>query len=208
LNSRQQIVLATRNPGKVKEIGEILARLPVELLGLDRFPELEPAIEDGSTFDENATKKAVHAWQQTGLVSLADDSGLEVDALGGKPGVLSARFAGEKASYEENNRKLVGLVSSMPFKERTARFVCVAALVTSAGDVVLRRGYVEGLITDRPAGCGGFGYDPIFFIPRYGKTVAQLDDATKNRISHRAEAFRAIGLVIQKMLKGRGAGLR
>ena len=191
-----KIVLATRNPGKIREIAAILAHLPLELVGLDRFPGVEPGEETGETFAENATAKAVHASRETGLAALADDSGLLVDALGGRPGIRSARFAGERATHEENNRKLLGLLSGVPREQRTARFVCVAALALPGGKVVLREGRLEGMITDAGAGAGGFGYDPIFLVPEFGQTVAQLDEATKNRISHRAQAFAAMAGVI------------
>ena len=200
MTSRLKIILATGNPGKIREIGAILADLPIDLVTLERFPEIAAVREDGESFEENATKKAIHVSKAAGLVSLADDSGLVVDALGGRPGILSARFAGEKASHEDNNRKLLGLVSHIPFEKRRARFVCVAALAMPGGEVILRRGEVEGLITDTPAGAGGFGYDPIFYIPLLGKTIAELEEAVKNRISHRAEAFAAIALIIKDML--------
>jgi len=202
LASRLSIVLATRNPGKIREIRAILGDLAVDLLTADDFPQVGPVAEDGLTFEANAVTKAAYIREHTGLVSLADDSGLEVDALGGRPGILSARFAGDKASYADNNRKLLDLLRDVPFEQRTARFVCVAALAVPGGDVMLKRGEVEGLITDTAAGGGGFGYDPIFYVPAYGKTVAQLDDATKNRISHRAKAFRAMAGVIGDLLKG------
>lgn len=195
-----KVVLATRNPGKISEIRAILADLPIDLLSLEGFPEIAAACEDGESFEENATKKVVHVANAAGLVALADDSGLVVDALGGQPGILSARFAGEKASHQENNRKLLGLVSLIPLEKRTARFVCVAALAIPGGRVVLRRGEVEGLITDTPAGTGGFGYDPIFYLPGFGQTMAELDAAVKNSISHRAKAFEAIAVVLKEML--------
>lgn len=200
MTSRLKVVLATRNPGKVREIGAILADLPVDLVAIQCFPEIVPVPETGRSFEENAAQKAARVAKAAGLVSLADDSGLVVDALGGQPGILSARFAGETASHEDNNRKLLRLISHVPFEERSARFVCVAALAAPTGRVILRRGEVEGLITDTPAGRGGFGYDPIFYIPRLGKTVAELDEAVKNSISHRAKAFAAIAAVLREML--------
>lgn len=194
------VVLATRNPGKISEIGAILADLPVSLVSLAGFPEIAAAREDGASFEENAAKKAAHVAERTGLASLADDSGLVVDALGGRPGVLSARFAGEQASHADNNRKLLQLVSGIPLEKRTARFVCVAALAVPGREVILRRGEIEGLITSIPAGTGGFGYDPIFYLPGFGATMAELDAAIKNSISHRAKAFAAIASVIREML--------
>jgi XTP/dITP diphosphohydrolase len=166
-----RIVLATGNRDKVGEIKHILGSVPVELKTLLDFPDVVPAEETGATFEDNAVAKALKVWRETGLASLADDSGLEVDALGGEPGVRSARFADE---------------------ERTARFVCVAVLVTPRGKMILQRGELEGLIVDQPRGSGGFGYDPIFYVPGFKKTVAELGEDEKNSISHRAQAFRAI----------------
>ncbi|MFH1314420.1 MAG: XTP/dITP diphosphatase [Candidatus Eisenbacteria bacterium] len=187
-----RIVLATGNQGKVKEIKHILGSVQVEFKTLLDFPDVVPAEETGSTFEDNALAKALHVWRETGLASLADDSGLEVDALGGEPGVRSARFAGEDGSYAANNEKLIRVLSDVPKDERTARFVCVAVLVTPAGKMVLQRGEMEGLIVDEPRGSGGFGYDPIFYVPHLKKTVAELDEAEKNSISHRAKAFGAM----------------
>lgn len=197
---RLRVVLATQNPGKVREIGSILGPLAIEVLTLKDFPTAGAANEDGTTFEENAVKKALHVWRSTGLVSIADDSGLEVQALDGRPGIYSARFAGEHASYEENNRKLLGLLRDIPFERRRATFVCVAALVGPDGRVILKRGEVAGFITDRPAGAGGFGYDPIFYLPDYGKTMAELSEDVKNTISHRAQAFSGIRQVLEAML--------
>jgi len=196
----QKVVLATRNPGKIREIGAILSGLPIELVGLDIFPGLAQVKEDGATFEENATKKAISVHRHTGLTTLADDSGLEVDALDGRPGILSARFAGDRATHAENNKKLLGLLAGLPRERRRARFVCVAALALPHGRLILRRGEVEGYIAERPSGLGGFGYDPIFCVPEFGRTIAELDDAAKNRISHRAKAFMEIAQVLREEL--------
>ena len=187
-----RVVLATKNHGKVAEIKAILGGLPIQLATLEDFPEIESAREDGATFEENAIKKARSVWQATCLTSVADDSGLEVDALEGAPGIFSARFAGEGASYEANNRKLLGLLQSIPDDKRTARFVCVAALFTRDGSLALERGTLEGIITRQPRGQHGFGYDPVFYVPAYGQTVAELSEEVKNAISHRAKAFAGI----------------
>jgi XTP/dITP diphosphohydrolase len=187
-----RIVLATGNRDKVGEIKHILGSVPVELKTLLDFPDVVPAEETGATFEDNAVAKALKVWRETGLASLADDSGLEVDALGGEPGVRSARFAGEDVSYTANNEKLISLLRDVPDEERTARFVCVAVLVTPRGKMILQRGELEGLIVDQPRGSGGFGYDPIFYVPGFKKTVAELGEDEKNSISHRAQAFRAI----------------
>jgi XTP/dITP diphosphohydrolase len=192
LAERTKLVLATRNENKVREIERILGDVPVDLVSLACFPDVPPVDEDGATFEENAIKKALHVWRHTGLASIADDSGLEVDALDGAPGVLSARFAGEPVSYEANNEKLLKMLEGVPEEDRKAKFVCVAVLVSAEGKMVLQRGELKGLITDRPRGNGGFGYDPVFYLPRRKKTVAELDAETKNEISHRASAFTAI----------------
>ncbi len=189
---RLKVVLATRNEDKVREIRRILGDDAFELLSLKEFPGVEPAEEDGRSFEENALKKAISVWEQTGLASLADDSGLEVDALGGRPGVHSARFAGEDATYEDNNRKLLKELGSAPEEKRKAAFVCVAALITPKGKMIIQRGEVKGRIIAERRGEGGFGYDPIFYLPREKKTMAELSEDEKNKISHRAQAFKAI----------------
>jgi XTP/dITP diphosphohydrolase len=200
LSEPLRIVLATGNLDKVREIKRILGPVPVELLTLLDFPEFVPDEETGATFEDNAVAKALKVWRETGLASLADDSGLEVDALDGEPGVLSARFAGENASYQANNEKLIGLLRGVPEDKRGARFVCVAVLVTPKGKMVLQRGELEGLIIDEARGGGGFGYDPIFYVPRLKKTVAELGEDEKNSISHRAQAFRAMKGYIMALL--------
>jgi XTP/dITP diphosphohydrolase len=192
LPERIKLVLATRNRDKVREIKHILGDVPVDLLTLSDFPDVASAEEDGVSFEENALKKALHVWRATDLAALADDSGLEVDVLGGEPGVMSARFAGEGATYEANNRKLLGLLEGTPQNKRKARFVCVAVLVSPKGKIVMQRGEVEGEIIDGPRGEGGFGYDPIFYVPRLKKTVAELDEQTKNTMSHRAKAIEGL----------------
>jgi len=180
----------------------MLVGLPIELVGLDSFPGVAEVKEDGATFEDNAAKKASCIRDETGLATLADDSGLEVEALQGRPGILSARFAGERATHAENNEKLLDLLAGLPREQRRARFVCVAALAVPDRRLVLRRGEIEGFIAEQPSGHGGFGYDPIFCVPEFGRTIAELDDATKNRISHRAKAFREIAQVLREELAG------
>jgi XTP/dITP diphosphohydrolase len=196
-----KIVLATRNEDKVREIHQILGDLPVKFLSLRDFPQVESAEEDGSTFEENAIKKAMHVWKETGLASLADDSGLVVDALGGRPGVMSARFAGEGATYESNNAKLLRLITDVPPEKRKATFVCVAVFVTAKGKIVMQRGELHGEIVDEPRGGGGFGYDPIVYLPRLKQTVAELDAETKNTMSHRAKAVGAMKPYIMSLIR-------
>lgn len=184
-----RILVATKNRNKIKEISDILSDLSLDLISLDAFPDYHPCQEDGKTFEENALKKALSAWRALGFATIAEDSGLEVDALGGAPGVISARFAGPKATYQDNNKKLLDLLKGVPRQKRRARFVCVAVFVTKSGKIVLNRGEVEGEIAEEPRGTNGFGYDPVFYLPSFGKTVAELDDRTKNLISHRAKAI-------------------
>lgn len=195
-----KLVLATRNENKVREIRQILSDLSVELVSLADFPDVPPVHEDGGTFEENAIKKGLHVWKHTGLGSVADDSGLEVDALDGRPGVLSARFAGEPVSYEANNRKLLKMLEGIPEAERKAKFVCVAVLVSPKGKMVLQRGELKGVISTEPRGSYGFGYDPIFYLPGRKRTVAELDPGTKDEISHRANAFIALKTYIRMLV--------
>jgi XTP/dITP diphosphohydrolase len=192
LSEGLRIVLATGNLDKVREIRALLEGIALKFLSLEDFPDLEPAVEDGLSFEENAIKKALHVSGTTGEAVLADDSGLEVEALDGDPGVRSARFAGEPSDHQANNRKLLELLKGVPEEKRKAAFVCVAVLVTPRGKVVVQRGELKGRITTEPRGRGGFGYDPVFYIPRLRKTVAELDEAAKNEISHRGQAFTAL----------------
>jgi len=186
----RRLLLATRNPDKVREILAILEDLEVEILTLQDFPDAPPVREDGQTLEENAIKKACSAFEVTGLPALADDTGLEVDYLGGAPGVLSSRYAGENASYEANRRKLLGALQGVPWQQRAARFRCVVAFVPNNDELWLTEGVCEGLITEEPRGEGGFGYDPIFWVPSYQMTFAEMPPDLKNRISHRAIALR------------------
>jgi XTP/dITP diphosphohydrolase len=184
-----KLVVATRNRGKVEEIREILSDLPIQVYSLENFPDAPEVEEDGDTFEENASKKASVIARYTGLPTIADDSGLQVDALNGEPGVRSARFAGKGASDAERNAKLLSLLRGIPYPERTARFVCVVALARPGERPSLFRGECQGYITDRPRGKSGFGYDPLFLVPEYGRTFAELGPRIKNRISHRAKAL-------------------
>jgi len=187
-----KLVMATRNRGKAEELKALLGDLTVEILTLDHFSGLAEIAETGASFRENACLKAHAVAGFTKLSALADDSGLVVDALGGKPGVYSARFAGEPSSDERNNAKLLDLLQGVPLPERTARFVCVMAFVTPEGDLKVTEGLCEGLILEEPRGTGGFGYDPLFYLPALEKTMAELSKEEKNRISHRSKAFAAM----------------
>ena len=194
----KRIVLATNNKHKINEIKGILSGLAAEILTLEDFPGAPKVEETGKTLEENAILKAEAIHGFTGLPSLADDSGLEVDALRGAPGVLSSRFAGEHCSFEDNNRKLLRMMSDLPWEKRGAKFVCVVALAKDSNQTVTLRGEVNGLITLEEQGEKGFGYDPVFYLPNMNKTFAQISFEEKNRISHRARAFGKAGELIRK----------
>lgn len=199
------ILIATKNRGKLREVQDILAGLPVVWVTLDQFPDLPDAVEDADTFAGNAERKAIHYARLTGLWTLADDSGLEVDALGGAPGVYSARYAGRQGDDAANNQKLIAQLAGVPAQQRTARFRCTIALAGPEGILAAACETFEGLIVDDPRGANGFGYDPHFFVPELGKTAAQLPAEQKNRISHRAKALTFIRPYIKRLL-GRNSG--
>lgn len=185
------IVLATANPGKIRELMFLLQRFDpaLEVKGLQDYPEIGPIEETGTTFEENAMIKAVAASEATGLVAVADDSGLEVDALGGEPGVYSARYSGAGATDGSNNEKLLRNLAHVPPAERTARFRCVMVARAPGGQTLQTQGTWEGRIVDIPQGEGGFGYDPLFLDPEIGRTAAQMEPELKNRRSHRGRAM-------------------
>ena len=187
-----ELLLATGNEGKLREMRQITAGQGWHIRGLREFADVPPAIEDADTFAGNARKKALHYAATTGLLTLADDSGLEVDCLGGEPGVHSARYAGEPKSDAANNRKLIAALEGVPPAERTARFRCAMALARGGEILAQTEGYVEGVIIDEPRGENGFGYDPHFFHPDLGKTMAELPSEQKNALSHRGMALRAM----------------
>lgn len=194
------LVIATFNPHKLQEIGAILPSLKVSLKALSDFPGALPAVEDGLTLEENAVKKALEAARFTGLPALADDTGLEVDALGGAPGVRSARYAGESASYAENNALLLAGLAGVPPEKRGARFACVTALALPGGLVKVSRGTLEGRISLSQRGGAGFGYDPLFEVGAGPRTLAEFTADEKNALSHRAAALK--GLLPDLLLLG------
>ena len=194
-----EIVLATRNKDKVKEIKKILNGINARLLSLDDFPGCPKVVEDGETLEANAKKKALVVSQYTKKFSLAEDTGLEVEALSGAPGVHSARFAGDNVTYEDNNKKLLKLMEKFSLGERKAKFRCVAALAKPDGEVVTCEGVCEGIIAFEMKGESGFGYDPLFLLPEYGKTFAELGEEMKNKISHRARALGKIKEIINSL---------
>lgn len=194
------LVLATRNQGKIEELRKMLESYDVQVNGLDQYPECPEIEEDGDTFSANAKKKAETISDLLGLPALADDSGLEVDALGGKPGVYSARYAGPGATDQDNIHKLLEALADIPSSERKARFRCVLALAVPGKPTWTCEGTCEGQIISNPQGSGGFGYDPIFYLPSKGKTMAELTKEEKNAISHRGKAVRIFTEQIDTLL--------
>jgi XTP/dITP diphosphohydrolase len=192
MSDRKQVVLATRNQGKVREFNRLFADLGWEAVSLDAFPDAPEVVEDGDTFEANALKKARTVSTYLGMPAVGDDSGLEVDALEGRPGVFSARYAGENATDEDNWRKLLKELEDVPMERRKARFRCVLAFVEPGEEPIVASGACEGVIVREPSGTNGFGYDPVFFLPQYMCTMAQLTPEQKNQISHRAMALRSL----------------
>lgn len=200
-----RLVVASRNPAKVREIAEILAEegLSVEVVSLAELADVELPPETGLTFAANAAAKAQQVCRTTGLPAIADDSGLEVDALGGEPGIRSARYAGEEASDEDRLRKVLDLMAEAPDRLRRARFRCAAAYADPEGNAMLAEGTCQGRIAREPAGSGGFGYDPVFVPDGYAVTMAQLTAEQKHRISHRGRALRLLARMIREQCTGK-----
>lgn len=197
---KHRIVFATGNAGKMREIREILGDLGCEILSMKEAgatPEIE---ENGQSFAENAEIKARAVWNCTGGIVLADDSGLVVDYIGGEPGILSARYLDEDTSYEIKNQAIIDRLNGAEGGERSARFVCNIAGVLPDGRVIHTEATMEGLIAKEPAGCGGFGYDPILYLPEFGKTSAEITMEQKNQISHRGKALSAMKEELRKVL--------
>ncbi len=192
IREKLELIVATRNRGKIREIREALKGLGLRLYALSDFDEIPEIEEDGKSFTENALKKARFYSKIFGKLTLADDSGLEVERLKGMPGIYSARYAGERASNRENNQKLLKEMEGIPLSKRRARFKCVMALVSPDGKEAITEGTCQGRIGMRQTGKRGFGYDPLFILPEYGKTMAQLPLKEKNRISHRGKALRKL----------------
>ncbi len=192
------IILATRNPGKIQEFRDLLADFSVEFRSLNDFGPIPGVVEDGSTFEENAYKKASQTARVLGFPALADDSGLVVEALDGAPGVRSARYAGDGASDDENNRKLLQAMEGRG--ERKAAFACVISIAVPRGPALTYEAWCEGEIALQAAGSNGFGYDPVFFYPPLGKTFAELSTEEKNRVSHRGQAMTELKREFDKVL--------
>ncbi|HPD56941.1 MAG TPA: XTP/dITP diphosphatase [Smithellaceae bacterium] len=196
-----KIVFATRNEGKVKEIKNMFEGTGIDLASLNNYENIPEIIEDGNTFLENALKKAKIIADITGETVLADDSGLQVDILGGEPGIRSARYAGEGATDEENNKKLLTKLRNIPLEKRHASFCCVLVLYKTDGSYHSFDGQWQGIIIDDARGTNGFGYDPIFFVPDLKKTAAELPSAIKNKISHRGQAFAKLKQYLPRLME-------
>ena len=199
-----RLLIATRNKGKIAEFADLIRDVNVEWVSLEELGISVEVNEDGASFLENATIKALAYAQISGLLTLADDSGLEVDALGGQPGVRTARFGGAHLSPEERYQYLLNLMLEVPRIKRTARFRCVIVLAKPAEVLDKSEGICHGQIASRPAGQGGFGYDPVFYLPEKDKTMAQLEFADKQLLSHRARAFSKITPMLLEYIKGKG----
>ena len=196
----QKIVFATGNEGKMREVRLILQDLGFPVLSMKEAGVSLDIEENGTTFAENAMIKARAVWEKSGGIVLADDSGLVVDYLGGEPGVYSARYLGEDTSYEIKNQAIIDRLADAKEEERTARFVSAIAAVLPDGSELVTEGTVEGLIAHEPAGNGGFGYDPIFYLPEYGVTSAEIPIEKKNEISHRGKALEAMKIKLRERL--------
>ncbi len=203
----RDILVATTNPGKINELTALLGRA-INLVGLDHFKGLDEIQEDGKTFAENARKKATGYAKATGIWTIADDSGLVIDALDGAPGVKSARFSGPKLEGDKrtlidhrNIAKVLELLKDIHHEKRSARFVCSLCLASPEKILIETQGTLEGFITDKKIGKNGFGYDPIFFVPALNKTIAQLTAEKKNAISHRGNAIRELKPLLTKLLE-------
>lgn len=199
-----KLLVATTNAGKLGEVKAFLHSLSIEILSLTDLGQWPEVIEDGSSFEENALKKAKTLAQFSGLVTLADDSGLEVDALGGAPGIYSARYAGAEGNDQKNNEKLLTALKDVPSDKRVARFVCVLALCAPAASGFKEwvfRECCEGRVTSALKGRNGFGYDPLFFYPPFGKTFGEVDRETKSTVSHRGKALKKLAEVLPSLVE-------
>jgi len=197
IRKRLEVIVATRNKGKLREFRDALKGLNLRIRGLNDFPDVPEVEEDGDSFIENALKKARFYSTYFGKLTLADDSGLEVGRLRGRPGVHSARYAGERASSQKNNQKLLRELEGVPISMRGARFRCIIALKSPEGKETLTEGFCRGRIGFKEKGRRGFGYDPLFILPKEGKTMAELSLEEKNRVSHRGKALRKMRRIIR-----------
>ena len=196
----KQLLLATRNKDKVSELHSLLVDADCQLLTLDEFPQIGETVEDGETLEENAVKKARQSFQVANIPTIADDSGLEVYYLNNEPGVYSSRYAGSGATYSDNCKKLLEKLRGVPPRRRAARFRCVIAFMPTDGVVQAVEGICQGVITETPRGENGFGYDPIFLPNGYSETLAEMDRALKNTLSHRGKAIQNIRPILRQLL--------
>jgi XTP/dITP diphosphohydrolase len=197
----EELIVATKNQGKLREIKELFKDLKLKITSLADYPDAPKIEEDGKTFSQNALKKAVTIAMYTKKLTLGEDSGLEVKALGNKPGIYSSRFAGDEATDKKNNLKLLRSLRSVSMRQRQAHYRCAAALVDERKIIDVFSGSCSGIIATRSKGENGFGYDPLFFIPRYNKTFGELDPEIKAQISHRARALKKVRKSLQKYFR-------
>ncbi|MBF0531528.1 MAG: XTP/dITP diphosphatase [Candidatus Omnitrophica bacterium] len=195
---KRELVIATTNQGKLREIKELLAGMEIAITSLKDYPAAPEIVEDGTTFAANALKKAQVIAAYTGKLTMGEDSGLAVDGLGGAPGIYSARFAGPQATDAKNNAKLLRSLRGLPLSKRSCRYHCCIALVDDQGTRATVSGTCGGVIALKPSGSNGFGYDPLFLIPRYGKTFGELDSLIKAKLSHRARALKKLKTTLQE----------
>jgi len=204
-----QLLVATHNQGKLAEFAEMFRDLDIEWLSLDDLDIKTDVVETGHTFRDNAVLKATSYAAETGLLTLADDSGLEVDALDGAPGVYTARYGGKGLSHAERYHYLLQNMSAVPWEQRTARFRAVIVIATPTGRILAEEeGVCDGMIALEPAGNGGFGYDPVFYLPQRGKTMAEVGTAVKHQISHRGQAVQKLAPRLRGILGDWGLGIR
>jgi len=201
LKQQLELVVATKNKKKLKEIKELLKKFNLKISSLENYPKSPRIVENGSTFQENAVKKAVKIARFTNKITLGEDSGLCVDALGGRPGIYSSRFAGKNKSDQQNNLKLIKLLEGLPLNKRSAHYVCAVALADKAGLIAVAGGRCPGLIGFALKGSHGFGYDPLFIIPKYKKTFAELGERVKHKMSHRFRALEKAKRIIEKYIE-------
>jgi len=192
-----EMIFATKNKGKIKEIREIMAGMPFNVVSMEDAGIDIDVVEDGVTFEENAIKKAVEIAKISGKLTLADDSGLEIDFLDKEPGVDSANYMGRETPYDVRNAQILSLLKDVPGEQRAARFVCVIAAALPDGRTITARETIEGFIAQEIKGTGGFGYDPIFFVPEHGVTTAEMPTELKNAISHRGKALRLMKQMLE-----------
>lgn len=195
-----KIIFATKNKGKIKEINAIMSDMNVEVISMEEAGINVDVVEDGTTFQKNAIKKACEIMEISGFITMADDSGLEIDYLDKAPGVYSARYMGEDTPYDIKNSKILDIMKDVPEEKRTARFVSVIATAIPGGKIITTKGTIEGIIGHEIKGENGFGYDPIFFVPEYGMTTAEMAPEQKNSISHRGKALRLMKDELKKEL--------